>query len=405
VRLIEFAIEHGIDAEEIARVSAEQGDLLDAFVEQLRRPGREHSVDVADAAAVVGLSPEVLERIWAASGLRDQSGAFTEDVEALRSVAVVLELGLPEEVLIQLIRVLASSQAKIAEAASRLFHFYVHERFRAEGLRGAELMDSTLAVADPLSGLLEPAILYFHRKAWEREIMQDMLLHLREETNPPSAIPGEVDRTVLFVDLSRFTPLSEAMGDAAAADVLERFGEMVRDAAMACEGEVVKQIGDEFMLVFRTPEAAVTCGLEIEERASATPRFPAVRIGAHTGSVLYREGDYVGMTINIAARVAAAADRHQLLVTRALLESGQVPDVEYEPLGWRQLKGIVDEIELFHVSRAGERAVLTLDPVCGMELDDESTDAQLHWKGELLCFCSPGCLRRFLDDPDRFAPA
>jgi len=41
--------------------------------------------------------------------------------------------------------------------------------------------------------------------------------------------------------------------------------------------------------------------------AAAEARFPALRIGAHSGSVLYREGDYVGAGVNLAARVAATA--------------------------------------------------------------------------------------------------
>jgi adenylate cyclase len=401
-RLLRYAVDHGIDAEEIARICVEQGDLIGDFAEQIHRPGRSRSFDFDETAAAVGVSPELLERIWTAAGLRNQTRAYDEDIEALRSVGAAINLGLPEAVLLQLIRVFATSQAKIAEATSRLFHFYVHEAFRGDGLRGAELMDATHTVADPLSGLIEPTILYFHRKAWERELMQDMLLHLREEANPPSVVPGEVVRTIAFVDLSSFTPLSEAMGDAVAAEVLERFAEMVRDAAVACEGEVVKQIGDAFMLVFRDPKTALACGLQIEEQVSATPKFPAVRIGAHVGSVLYREGDYVGMTVNIAARVAATAQRHQLLVTRALHDVAQLPDVDFEPLGRRQLKGIAEEVELFRAHRAGDRPIRVLDPVCGMEVDDETTEARLQWHTEELSFCSTGCLRRFLDDPDRY---
>jgi adenylate cyclase len=405
VRLIGYAVEHGIEAEEVARVCLQQRDLLDSFVEQLQTPGLTRTFALDEAAAVVGISTELLERVWIASGLRNQTRMYKEDVEALASVATALELGLPEDVLLQLVRVFASSQAKIAEATSRLFHHYVHEAFRAEGLHGAELMDATRAVADPMSGLIEPAILYFHRKAWQREVMQDMLLHLREEMTPLAATPGEVFRTIVFVDLSRFTPLSEAMGDSVAAAVLERFSEMVRKAAAFGEGEIVKQIGDEFMLAFRDPAMALTCALEIEDQVTAEPKFPAVRIGAHSGSVLYREGDYVGTNVNIAARVVAVAERHQLLVTSAIRDAVQLAGVEYESLGRRGLKGIGSEMELFHAHRAGERPVRALDPVCGMELDTETTEAQLHWRDRDLSFCSTGCLRRFLDDPERFVGA
>src|SRR5207302_3960526 len=106
----------------------------------------------------------------------------------------------------------------------------------------------------------EPAVMYFHRKSMERANREDLLLHLLEETTPPSKV-GELFRTVLFVDLSSFTPLTEAMGDAAAARVVERFSDMVRETAGGCDGQIVKQIGDEFMLVFPTANSAVTFGV------------------------------------------------------------------------------------------------------------------------------------------------
>ena len=67
--------------------------------------------------------------------------------------------------------------------------------------------------------LIEPAVMYFHRKAWERANREDLLLHLVEDTTPVSDVAGELVRTILFVDLSSFTPLTEVMGDAVAAQV------------------------------------------------------------------------------------------------------------------------------------------------------------------------------------------
>jgi adenylate cyclase len=224
-----------------------------------------------------------------------------------------------------------------------------------------------------------------------------------EEETPPPAVPGELFRTILFVDLSSFTPLTEAMGDTVAARVVERFSEMVRDAAAECVGQVVKQIGDAFMLVFPDTRSAVVCGLKIEHEAAAEHKFPAVRIGAHAGSVLYREGDYVGMNVNIAARVAAAATPHQLLVTDAVrVQATDIADVEFLSLGFRSLKGLTEQVHLFEVQLSQDRPVKVADPVCGMELDSTTVDARLNWRGEELWFCSTGCLQRFADAPEHY---
>jgi class 3 adenylate cyclase len=262
-------------------------------------------------------------------------------------------------------------------------------------------MAATQNLADPMSDLVEPTVMYLHRKAWERANREDMILHLLEEAAPPSAEPGEIVRTILFVDLSSFTPLTEAMGDAAAARIVERFSELVRDNAADCDGQVLKQIGDEFMLVFPDPQRAVSFGVGVQRAAGAEPRFPALRIGAQSGPILYREGDYVGANVNLAARVTSAAERNQFLVTDAVREAVDLEGIEFEDVGSRALKGVSEPVELYEVRSGVRRAMRAADPVCGMELDEETAEARLAWEGQPLLFCSQNCLRLFLENPGR----
>src|SRR5207245_9938393 len=137
----------------------------------------------------------------------------------------------------------------------------------------------TRAGSEPIVGGVEPAIWYSHRKGWERAVCEDFLLHLAEETTAPAAVAGEVIRTIMFVDLSSFTPLTEVMGDTAASRVVDRFSEIVREAAAGSLGKIVKQIGDEFMLVFADGRSAVVGRPAVEGRAAAGPRVPAQRVG------------------------------------------------------------------------------------------------------------------------------
>ena len=45
------------------------------------------------------MDPDLLERVWAASGLRDQTHAYDEDLEALRLVTTALQFGFPLDAL------------------------------------------------------------------------------------------------------------------------------------------------------------------------------------------------------------------------------------------------------------------------------------------------------------------
>jgi adenylate cyclase len=167
---------------------------------------------------------------------------------------------------------------------------------------------------------------------------------------------------------------------------------------------VVKQIGDAFMLVFTEVRSAVACALEIEGRTAEEPQFPALRSGIHWGLVLYREGDYVGSNVNIASRLAAEAERHQVLVTAEVSrEARGLAEVEFVPLGKRQLKGVGDELELFEARpRAVPATAKAVDPVCGMELSPAEVAARLALEGKDRVFCSEECLRRFVATPERY---
>ena len=401
--LIQFAVGRGYSPEKLAEISATHGDMIGQFVESIRPYRGERTLTMDEAAERAGVDRAVFDRVVTAIGMTSQEMASEEDVEALAMLNLALAGGIPEDAFVQMLRVFSDSLGKVADACSRLFHLYVHEQLRAGGAGGAELLERTNAIGDPLLGLLEPALLFFNRKAWEKALREDMMLHLAEEATAPSEVPGQFRRSILFVDLSGFTPLTEAMGDDAAAEVVGRFSGLVREATAQWAGQVVKQIGDEFMLVFADGGLAVRCGLAIKARAAAETRFPALRIGAHSGSVLYREGDYVGTNVNLAARVAATAKRHQFLVTDTVAAELDGLDVEVSRLGAHSLKGLSEPVELFEVQTPGAGSARSADPVCGMELDDGSSEADLNWRGRRLQFCSDRCLRLFLDNPDRYS--
>lgn len=407
VRLIQVLLRRGIGQEAIARADRAEG-FLGRYLGLMFPGGVTPPYSLAEAAEILGLEMELLRRFWESCGLSDQGETVGEkDMEALRSFKAALEAGFPEEALLQLVRVYADTLGRVGEAETRLFHFYVHERLKAAGMSGSELMEATQTAQDRLDPLMEPVVLYFHRKGVERAMREDAAMHLAEEAGltETGEVPGQMQRAVTFVDLSSFTPLAEAMGDVKAAEVLERFSALVRDAAMRWDGRVVKQIGDAFMVVFPEPRSAVACTLEIEARTAGEPQFPAARSGIHWGPVLYREGDYVGSNVNIASRVAGEAQRHQVVVTAAVRkEAKELADVEFVRLGKRRLKGLAEELVLFEARPSGiETGEKVIDPVCGMELGPEEIAARLSLEGKERAFCTEECLRRFVASPEKYS--
>ncbi|MEW6270650.1 MAG: adenylate cyclase regulatory domain-containing protein, partial [Thermodesulfobacteriota bacterium] len=165
VHLIRFCIGRGVSIETIVRAERAEGDFIQHYLEQLLRPGGEPTYSLAEAAAQAGLDVEVAQRLHHVSGppwLAARVGE--EDVEMLRGWKVALDKGLPEEALSQLVRVYADALGRVAEAEARLFHFYVHEPMRDAGLSRRMLRKRTESAGEPMRRLIEPALLYFHRK-------------------------------------------------------------------------------------------------------------------------------------------------------------------------------------------------------------------------------------------------
>lgn len=208
-RLLGHAVRRGIAVTSIAAACERDPGLLERFERMVSRPnGRPRSV--AAAASDAGLDPEFARRLRLAGGIRSD-GADDDDLAAMRAARTALDVGLPPEALLQLVRVFADSLGRVADAEIRLIHFYVHERLLAEGGGDAEAGAATDAATRALMSLMEPSIAYFHRRAWEAALQEDMLGHFAAEVARPGQPLNQLAVAVVFVDLASFTPLTEAM--------------------------------------------------------------------------------------------------------------------------------------------------------------------------------------------------
>jgi class 3 adenylate cyclase len=401
VHLVRALQRRGLPDDVIDTALRDHASLIESFVAQLTSSLPAAVVTDFDAAAAeVGMPRDLIDRVVSAAGLEEARIAPTaEDLAAIRTVGDVLSTGVPESVLLQMVRVYTDALERVADAEVRLFHLHVHESFRSEGLRVRALLDATDGIGAQMEALVEPTLLYFHRKAWKKAIRHDLALHVLEElgVESPDAATGTLRRAVTFVDLSGFTPLTDAMGDMTAASVLDRYSKHVRDVAQQWGGTFLKSIGDGFMLVFLDSCSATEAVVELGRRLGGEPRFPAFHAGIDYGPVLYREGDYLGATVNVAARLATQAGRGEILLTAAARrDAGPLSDVEFTPLGSHAVKGLHDHLELFRADVTDDAPPRRqTDPVCGMQLAEGEIAARMTIGGDEYVFCSTACLGIF----------
>jgi class 3 adenylate cyclase len=140
----------------------------------------------------------------------------------------------------------------------------------------------------------------------------------------------------------------ERLGDSDASLLVKEHNELVRAQVAAHGGFEVKFRGDGFMLAFTSAARGVRCAIAIQQEMKAfntrhTEVTMLVRVGINAGEAVPDGNDFLGTSVNIAARLTDAADGGEVLVTsvvRDLVASSG--EFTFEPEQSIALKGITD---------------------------------------------------------------
>jgi class 3 adenylate cyclase len=111
---------------------------------------------------------------------------------------------------------------------------------------------------------------------------------------------------VLFADLSGFGALTDALGDDAAADVATRFA-VLAHRSLVGGSQLLKTLGDGALVVAPDVDAARATAQRLRTLVQQERALLPVRVGICEGSVVWRDGDVFGATVNRAARLADTA--------------------------------------------------------------------------------------------------
>lgn len=126
---------------------------------------------------------------------------------------------------------------------------------------------------------------------------------------------------IVFSDIEGSTALNERIGDRAWVRLIDRHDKTVSRLVKRHSGYVVKSQGDGFMIAFAQPEQAVWCSMDLQRDLAKRPNGIRVRIGIHAGKSVRRGDDLFGRNVAMAARVAAAADGGEILISESVRDA------------------------------------------------------------------------------------
>lgn len=166
---------------------------------------------------------------------------------------------------------------------------------------------------------------------------------------------GDLEIALLFTDLVGFSSWALEAGDAATIELLRQVGSSVEAAILAHDGRIVKRLGDGLMATFLDPRAAVEAALDAQEAVGDVQvdgYRPRMRAGIHWGSPRRLGGDYIGVDVNIAARVADAAKAEQVMVSDSVLERVDLDGLDLGRRKRLRAEGAPRELHVARLSRA-----------------------------------------------------
>lgn len=201
--------------------------------------------------------------------------------------------------------------------------------------------DDSEAVASGIPGatfLLRPSS-FFNYGEWDHDIHEFI-----SGTRPTTAASRDL-AAVMFTDVVASTATASERGDALWRETLSRLDDVVGRVVDA-RGRVVKQTGDGHLVEFARPGDALAAATRLVD--DVRQLGVDLRVGIHFGEVERRDDrDLGGIAVHLAARIAAEAGPHEILVSRTVAELTLGDGRSYASRGTPPLKGIPGEWELF----------------------------------------------------------
>jgi class 3 adenylate cyclase len=165
-------------------------------------------------------------------------------------------------------------------------------------------------------------------------------------TRPP-VTTNRILATVLFTDIVGSTTRQAELGDREWKRLVESHNQIVRRNLARQGGREQDTAGDGFYAVFDGPARAIECARTVI--AELNPLGVEIRAGIHTGECEIADGKCAGLAVSIGARVMGQAGPSEILVSQTVKDLTAGSDLDLQPVGEHELKGIPDRWRLYRV--------------------------------------------------------
>jgi len=154
---------------------------------------------------------------------------------------------------------------------------------------------------------------------------------------------------IMFTDMVGYTALMQE-DEQKAKQNRDRHRKILQEAIIKHQGKTLQYYGDGTLSIFNSSIEAVDCAIQMQQELQKEPKIP-LRIGLHTGDIVYDDEGIYGDGVNVASRIEGLA------VAGSVLISGKVFDdiknhheISTISLGAFDLKNVKTPLDIYAIS-------------------------------------------------------
>jgi class 3 adenylate cyclase len=154
--------------------------------------------------------------------------------------------------------------------------------------------------------------------------------------------------SIVLTDIVDSTRVAAELGGTAWRRLVSEHNRKAQLAVDRYRGRLVKTTGDGVLALFDGAERAVRGAAAIRTASSALSL--EIRAGVHSGEVRASTDDVRGIAVHTAARIMAAANPGEILVSSTVMELVEGSGLTFEDAGAHELKGLTGKRQLYRLA-------------------------------------------------------
>ncbi|MCV6974884.1 adenylate/guanylate cyclase domain-containing protein [Mycobacterium bourgelatii] len=214
------------------------------------------------------------------------------------------------------------------------------------------------------------------RDAASREVSLGVLQVLQALSDSVSRRIVNEEVTLVFTDLVGFSSWAYEAGDDATVALLRQVASAVETPLLGVRGQVVKRLGDGIMAVVSDPTAAVRAVVAAEaaiKEVEVQGYRPRMRVGIHTGRPQRLGSDWLGVDVNIAARVMEHASKGGIMISGPALDLIAQQDLDElglyakrapRPISVSKVTGIPPDLAIYRLKSSSDSTAVLCGDCC-----------------------------------------